>query len=272
MTFGSILDSIQTNPSTAVIAQTNGSTDWLWAAFAVLLLTDILVVLFNFKRVNNYLLHQLAIIILTTASVAYFSMASNLGSTPIAPEFHGEGPGATRAIWYVRYIMWFINAPALLLMVYVGTGFPLGSVFTALFMTVVTVVCGLVGALVRTSYKWGYFVMGVFSLFYVIGHMWAAPSRIAFPSPTGRTIGAYRGSAGLLSFLALLYPLGWGLCEGGNEIGVVGEMIWYGVLDVLIFSGFVTYFLWAHHDVALNGYQPSTNARMTKEAEAGVTA
>ena len=121
------------------------------------------------------------------------------------------------------------------------------------------------------------------------GHMWTAPSRVAFPSPTGRTIGAYRGSAGLLSFLALLYPLGCGLFEGGNEIGVVGEMIWYGILDVLskctfstrsvhsscsapVFSGFVTYFLWAHHDVALTGYRPSTNARMTKEAEAGVTA
>ena len=49
--------------------------------------------------------------------------------------------------------MWFINSPTLLLMVYVGTGFPMDSVFSALFMTVVTVVCGLLGALVRTSYK-----------------------------------------------------------------------------------------------------------------------
>ena len=49
--------------------------------------------------------------------------------------------------------MWFISAPCLLLMVYVGTGFPLSGAFTSLFMTVVTVVCGLLGALVRTSYK-----------------------------------------------------------------------------------------------------------------------
>ena len=54
---------------------------------------------------------------------------------------------------YVRYIMWFVCAPALNLMVYVGTGFPLSGAFTSLFMTEVTVVCGLLGALTRTSYK-----------------------------------------------------------------------------------------------------------------------
>lgn len=42
------------------------------------------------------LFHQLAVIVLTTASIAYFSMASNLGATPIAAEFRG---GETRQIW-----------------------------------------------------------------------------------------------------------------------------------------------------------------------------
>ena len=42
------------------------------------------------------LFHQLAIVILATASISYFSMASDLGSTPIRVEFRGEG---TRQIW-----------------------------------------------------------------------------------------------------------------------------------------------------------------------------
>ena len=64
--------------------------------------------------------------------------------------------------------MWFINAPLLLLLVYIGTGFPLGSAFTALFMTDFVVVCGLVGALVRSQFKWGFYVLGIFGLSYVM--------------------------------------------------------------------------------------------------------
>lgn len=42
--------------------------------------------------------HQLPIIILTTASIAYFSMASDLGATPILVEWQRHG-GGTRQIW-----------------------------------------------------------------------------------------------------------------------------------------------------------------------------
>ncbi|KZV75093.1 family A G protein-coupled receptor-like protein [Peniophora sp. CONT] len=279
----SLRDSIHTNPNNAAIAQTRGSSDWLWAVFAALLLTDLAVIAFHFKvRGHSREIYELAIIILSTATLAYFSMASNLGSTPIAPEFHGLN-GATRAIWYVRYIMWFICAPLLLLMVYIGTGYPLRGMYTALFMACFAVVCGLVGALVRTSYKWGYFVLGVAAMLYVIGHMWTARS-VGFPSPTGRSRGAYRASIGALTLLALIYPIAWGLCEGGNRIGIVGEMIWYGILDLLVFSAFVPYFLWSHRNVMLggshhsnmsagNGYPNTTtgNAYPHKGTEAGMT-
>jgi bacteriorhodopsin len=43
------------------------------------------------------LFHHLAIVILTTTSLAYFSMASDLGATAISTEFRGNG--ATRQIW-----------------------------------------------------------------------------------------------------------------------------------------------------------------------------
>lgn len=54
--------------------------------------------------------HFLGIAILFTASVAYFSLASDLGGTPIAVEFvrirsdlyTGPDPNPTRSIWYVR--------------------------------------------------------------------------------------------------------------------------------------------------------------------------
>jgi len=68
----------------------------------------------------------------------------------------------------VRYIQWFINAPLILLMLLLTTGLPLSDLFLTIFMIIVTVVTGLVGALTPTSYKWGFFVFGVLALFYVV--------------------------------------------------------------------------------------------------------
>jgi bacteriorhodopsin len=68
----------------------------------------------------------------------------------------------------VRYIQWFINAPLILLMILLTTGLPLSDLFLAIFMIIVTVVSGLVGALTPTSYKWGFYVFGVLALLYVL--------------------------------------------------------------------------------------------------------
>jgi bacteriorhodopsin len=38
---------------------------------------------------------------------------------------------------------------------------------TTLFMAIFLVVCGLVGALVQSTYKWGFFTFGVAALFYI---------------------------------------------------------------------------------------------------------
>lgn len=68
----------------------------------------------------------------------------------------------------MHYIQWFINAPLVLLMLLLTTGFPLSDIFLTIFMILVTVISGLVGALTPTSYKWGFFVFGMLALFYVV--------------------------------------------------------------------------------------------------------
>ena len=77
-----------------------------------------------------------------------------------------------RADWrthrqYVRYIQWFITLPLLLLELLLATGLTLSDIFTTIFMGWVLVVCGLVGAFVPTTYKWGFYVFGLFALFYI---------------------------------------------------------------------------------------------------------
>lgn len=40
-----------------------------------------------------------------------------------------------------------------------------------------------------------------------------------------------------------MYPLVWGLCEGGNVLSPTGEMVWYGILDLILGILFLYYFI-----------------------------
>lgn len=62
-----------------------------------------------------------------------------------------------------------------------ATGLPLSDIVTTIFMSLVIVVSGLVGALVHSTYKWGYYVFGVVALFYiwyVIPHFFPSAARL----------------------------------------------------------------------------------------------
>lgn len=183
-----LIQSIHTNPSSAQIGLTRGASNFLWAVFAIMLISDLVFIAWHMRlRRGQRVFHQLPILILTTASIAYFSMASNLGNTPIRTEFDSGHP--TRTIWYVRYIDWVsfspphfsiiawnflvsrvsrlimsyhqvITTPLLLLELLLGTGLALSDITTVIFMDLAMIITGLVGALVATSYKWGYFTLG----------------------------------------------------------------------------------------------------------------
>lgn len=66
------------------------------------------------KPRSDRIFHYITAAITMVASIAYFSMASNLGQTPIVVEFHRHYPAVgganlgdgTREIFYVRYIDW----------------------------------------------------------------------------------------------------------------------------------------------------------------------
>jgi bacteriorhodopsin len=64
----------------------------------------------------------------------------------------------------VYKLQWFTNARLILLMLLLTTGPPLSDLSLTLFMILVTVVMGLVGALTPSTYKWGFFVFSVVTL------------------------------------------------------------------------------------------------------------
>ncbi|KAF8504893.1 family A G protein-coupled receptor-like protein [Russula emetica] len=219
---------IHANPASAVRRLTIGGSDWLWVVFTIMVLSAVMVFVWaKLQPRGTRAFHYLAVVILTVSSLSYFAMASDLGQTSVRTEFRR---GATRSIFWVRYIQWFINAPLILLMLLLTTGLPLSDLFLTLFMILVTVVMGLVGALTPSSYKWGFFVFGVTTLFYVLyaGHKggWITPL-------ANKTV--YSFAAGYTAFIWLIYPICWGLSEGSNAITVTSEMIFYGILD--LFAG-----------------------------------
>ncbi|KAK7693384.1 hypothetical protein QCA50_002952 [Cerrena zonata] len=245
-------DALDINPPNANLNISRAGSDWLWAVFSVMGLSLLVAIALDWMRPRGTrVFHQIAVVVLTTASITYFSMASDLGATPVAVEFRDQGE--TRQIWFVRYIQWFITLPLLLLTVLLLTGLSLADILTVVFMGIVLVITGLIGALVPSTYKWGYYTFGGVSLLYIWYELLFRAPRTTFASG-GVPKSGYRVLSGWLSFLLVLYPICWGLSEGGNVIKPTSEMIFYGILDLFAGPVFLFCLLWNLRNVDYNAF------------------
>jgi bacteriorhodopsin len=87
-------------------------------------------------------------------------------------------------------------------------------------------------------------------------------------------------TAGWLWFLWMLYPICWGVSEGGNVIAPNSEFIFYGILDCLLIPCTSAFFLLLHRDVdparlglRMRSYDDpiGTHAAVRAEEKAGAT-
>lgn len=156
---------LQVNPPNADINLGRWGSDWGWVVFCIMAASTIGLLIWSLRmprgrRTFPYLLTA----VLAISTISWYSQASDLGATPIQVQFLRNSPLApdggypTRQIWYSRYIDWALTVPLLLLSLLLITGLPLSLIFITLFFSMFMVVCGLLGALTRTRYKWGYFV------------------------------------------------------------------------------------------------------------------
>ncbi|GAA5994770.1 hypothetical protein JCM5350_007988 [Sporobolomyces pararoseus] len=236
-------NALSENPTVANIDITTHASDWLWAVFSIMLLSALVLFGLSFTRpIGQRAFHELAAAICFTASVAYFAMASDLGATPVQVEYIRGGSlgqnwvdvgvqNPTRSFWYARYIDWTITTPLLLLELALATGLPLSQIFMLIFFDIIMIVTGLIGGLVPSVYKWGFFAFGCAALV-AIWFILLGPGRASAKRLGSDYHKAYMTSTIILSFLWLLYPIAYGLSEGGNVITPTGEMIFYGVLDL----------------------------------------
>jgi bacteriorhodopsin len=115
------------------------------------------------KERRDRLFHYITASVVFVACIAYFTMGSNLGFTPIAVEFPRSDPkvrGTYRSIYYVRYIDWFITTPLLLLDLLLTAGMPWPTLLWVIMVDEIMIVTGLIGALIDNRYKWAYFTFG----------------------------------------------------------------------------------------------------------------
>lgn len=200
---------------------------------------------------RNRLFHYITAAITFTAAIAYFTMASNLGYAPIAVEFRrssGLVSGATREIFYVRYIDWFVTTPLLLMDLLLTAGMPWPTILYTIFLDEVMVITGLVGALVASSYKWGYFVFAMVALIGIAYNVVFVARQHA--NRLGPQVSKTFLFCGVWTiFLWFIYPIAWGVSEGGNVIAPDSEAVFYGVLDILAKPVFGAMLLFGHRNI-----------------------
>lgn len=220
-----------------------------------MMFSSMVFVALSFRKPRSHrLFHYITAAITMVAAIAYFSMGSNLGWTAIQVEFPRSNPkvgGNMRQIFYVRYIDWVITTPLLLLDLLLTCGLPTPTIAYTLLMDEIMIITGLVGALVKSSYKWGYYVFGCVAFLFVA-------YTVVFEGRTyARALGndilkTYTLCGVWTIFLWFLYPIAWGVAEGGNVISSDSEAVFYAILDVLAKPVFGTLLIWGHRNIDLS--------------------
>lgn len=147
-------DALKINPPVGTHHLTVSGSDWLWAVCALYILSMLLVVTHAyFARSGERIFHYLFTISLLTGSIAYFTMASDLGNVAVQVADTLSSPG-TRQIFYAKYINWFIGWTPLVIAVGVISGVSWATIVYNVALTWTWVATWLAGSFVATNYKW----------------------------------------------------------------------------------------------------------------------
>jgi len=222
-------------PANAQHLTTHGS-DWLWAVTAVLVLSWLALFAYVwFARAGERIFHYLWLSALAVGSIVYFAMASDLGWSVVRQVNNtGDGVnGAVRQMFWAKYILWVVEFPAAIVALGLLSGVSWATIAYEVFLSWVWVISYLVGSFVTSNYKWGFYAFGTFAWIALATH------NLRDGSVGAKRLGVTRDHSALsgwVNLLWLLYPIAWGVSDGGNVIGVTAGLVWYGVLDILFLA------------------------------------
>jgi len=224
-------DALNANPPAGdQFLSVNGS-DWLWAVTAVYVVTFIaFFALSYFARSGEKIFHYLFTIALLVGAITYFAEASDLGWTVI-PQVNQLQYGATRQIFFAKYINWVVAFPTVIIGLGLISGVSWATIFYNVALSWTWIVSYLISSFTLSNYKWGFFAFGT------VAWILLAVGTLADGGRGARRVGLERDYAllsGWVNLLWLLYPLAFGLSDGGNRIVLTSSFIWFGILDLLM--------------------------------------
>lgn len=234
---------------------TEHGSDWLWAVFAMFgfcLVIYAFIFFFLEKKTTRLMRYALAPAILISfyEFFSYYTYASNLGWAGVHSEFNhltvktsisGETPGF-RQVFYTKFIAWVLSWPALIVLQELANVTSTDqdisvlelceSLLVQIFGTTIWIVSLLIGTLIHSTYKWGYWTFGAFAMLVT---EYVMIRRQYFTNSSNKFLQLKSFCFMVVMLIVWLYFVCWGLCEGGNVIQPDGEAVFYGVLDVCLF-------------------------------------
>ncbi|OKL61373.1 hypothetical protein UA08_03706 [Talaromyces atroroseus] len=225
-------DALTVNPAVGVTESlSQHGSDWLWAVTALYIVSFIGLLSVCFAvRESDRVFHYILTMALLVGSVTYFAQASDLGWTAIDQAEH-LASGASRQIFFAKYINWAISFPSFALSLGLLSGVSWTTIICNIFLSWFWILTYLAAAYTITDYKWGFFAFGTFAWLIL------AMSTLNESRESASLLGINRDYvllSGILNLLWILYPIAFALSDGSNLIGVTSSFIFFGVLDVLM--------------------------------------
>ncbi|KAH8888237.1 heat shock protein 30 [Thozetella sp. PMI_491] len=234
-------DALTVNPPAGDEFLTTNGSDWLYTVAAIHAFTFLAVFgLSHVARAGEKIFHYIFLIANLVGAIVYYAEGSDLGFSVIQQANSLDTHGATRQIFFAKYILWVVSFPTASLALGLLSGVSWATIFYNIFLSWVWVIGYLVSAYTATNYKWGFYAFATVAYFFL------AASTLAEGTSHAKRVGV-SGNHNLLAFcvnfLWLQYPIVFGLTDGGNRIGVVGGFIWFGILDTLLIPVLTVAFL-----------------------------
>jgi bacteriorhodopsin len=227
--------------------------------------------------------HHMLLIANLVGALTYYAAASDLGWS-VVTQVNWLSTGLTRQIFFTKYILWVVSFPVAIISIGLLSGTPLRTILYQIFLAWTWVIGYLVAAYTESNYKWGFFAIATVAyLFLAIstffdsrGYERTVANEATTPAGTNTRRGVGNHHFMLLAwvnFLWLLYPIAWGISDGGNRIGVTGGFIFFGILDLLFVPFFSFAVLFAARSFDHTGYhrRPTHFGEKSTPATAGPT-
>lgn len=239
-------EAVKINPPTgADFHITSRGSDWAWAVFCVMFFCAIVMVLLMFRKTaNDRLAYYTAIAPCVFMGIAYFTIASNLGWIPVRAKYNHvrtstqqQHPGV-RQIFYARYVGWFMALPWPVIQASLMGKTPIWQIAFNIAMTEVFTVCFLIAACVHSTYKWGYMTIGCGGAIVAMISVMTTTRHLVRAKKDGELWKGFNIYFGLVMFFWAIYPICFGITDGGNVLQPDSEAIFYGIIDLLLLGIF----------------------------------